>query len=127
MERKLTVIRAILEYLEEHTVDAGGARKPLVEDLPADAPIRPLAEGALGYHAGLCADEGLIVDRSAGFVSMTWKGHDWLEERRRMTSSGLQQTVAAAVASVKEGEGQPAQPPAAAPEKTDQPPADDAA
>ena len=94
MQRNLKVVRAILEYLEERTVDAGGARKPLVEDLPADAPIRPLTDGGLDYHAGLCADEGLIVDRSSGFVSLSWKGHDWLEERRRLTG------------------GQPASPPA---------------
>ena len=85
MQRNLKVVRAILEYLEERTVDAGGARKPLVDDLPDDAPIHPLTDGGLDYHAGLCADEGLIVDRSSGFVSLSWKGHDWLEKRRRLT------------------------------------------
>ena len=99
MKRNLKVIRAILEYVEDTATDSGGALRPDPSDLPPEAPIHPVRARALEVHARLCVDAGLLIETSKDYYSLTWKGHDWLEERRRLTGAVLLAKTAAAVES----------------------------
>ena len=83
MQRKMKLIRRILEYTETSTSEE---RFPIPE-------FDEYTEPEVHYHVGLCEEAGFLVlyqptstglpRRFPGIVRLTWKGHEALDGMRQ--------------------------------------------
>ena len=81
MQRKMKLIRKILEYVE---------RAQTEESLPAPE-FEDYTEAQVHYHLGLCEEAGYLAlhqprsteqRRFPGILRMTWAGHEALDSMR---------------------------------------------
>ena len=75
MGRKLDLIFAILEWLEEQPATWA--------EIPKD--MAGYSEDVVAYHVELCKQAGFVHSDSidaSGYTRLTWQGHEKLEELR---------------------------------------------